>query len=108
MIYGAIDSRVYPGYNDRSKGYTHSLSVELTDANALLNYDKDETHEAIKKYNIIPFLDKTAENPILAVDWEDHSESSVKISSPITVFSVLAVAIGAVVIYHRGSLFSKL
>jgi hypothetical protein len=66
---GEVDKVCYTGYSDRTKGYTHSLLVTLSDVRALEKYDKDIHHNLIKSTIISPILDKTAENPIMAIDF---------------------------------------
>lgn len=71
----AINNSVYAGYDDRTKGYTHTLMVLLKDKNALEHYDKDSTHGLIKTGVIKPMLDLAANDPVLAVDWEADAPS---------------------------------
>lgn len=65
-----IDSNVYLGYDDRTKGYTHVLSVILKDKKSLEGYDKDPFHLTIKSTIIKPMLEANTTDPVLAVDWE--------------------------------------
>ena len=60
---------MYPGYSDRSCGYTHMLVVTLKDQNALQSYDSHPEHIRVKTEHIVPLLDKSSEKPVLAVDW---------------------------------------
>lgn len=64
---------VYVGYDDRTKGYTHSLLVILADKKALEVYDKDTLHQLVKSSVIKPLLDTTVTDPVLAVDWEGEA-----------------------------------
>lgn len=67
---GAADKMCFPGYQDRSKGYTHALMVILKNKAALEKYEKDAYHVLIKSTIIVPLIDTTADNPIMAVDFE--------------------------------------
>merc|ERR1711991_453118 len=60
---------MYPSYNDRSSGYTHMLIVTMRDEKALEAYDSNPEHVRVKTEHIVPLLDKSAEKPILALDW---------------------------------------
>jgi hypothetical protein len=66
---GRISTSFYPNFLDRTKGYTHSLLVTLKDAQSLEQYDKCELHEEVKQKCILPFLDKTQDSPVMAVDY---------------------------------------
>lgn len=78
---GEISTSLYPSYNDRTKGYTHSLVVVLKDSASLQRYDSSPFHEKIKQDYILPLIDKTAENPYMAFDYlgklpENESDNS--------------------------------
>mmetsp|Transcript_17032 Transcript_17032/g.37872 ORF Transcript_17032/g.37872 Transcript_17032/m.37872 type:complete len:143 (-) Transcript_17032:58-486(-) len=71
-----INNGFYAGYDNRTKGYTHSLLVTLKDKHALEKYDKDHFHGIVKQTIVKPALDLTQENPVLAVDWEEADPAS--------------------------------
>jgi hypothetical protein len=65
-----INNKVYLGYDDRTKGYTHALTVYLKDKASVESYDKDSFHNTVKATIVKPMLDCNAKDPVLAVDWE--------------------------------------
>lgn len=67
--FGKIEKNLYNGFMDRSDGFTHSLLVLLTDQDALEVYDKSDIHTEMKQKCILPYLDKTAQKPVLAIDY---------------------------------------
>ena len=69
ISFGTQES-MYPGYADRCKGYSHALIVTLKDRESLMAYDIDPLHTEVKTSFIIPSVDSTAENPVLAMDYE--------------------------------------
>jgi hypothetical protein len=71
-----INNEFYAGYDDRTKGYTHSLLVTLKDKTALEAYDKAHFHGIVKQTIVKPALDLSQENPVLAVDWEEETPSN--------------------------------
>lgn len=60
----------YKDYEDRTKGYTHSIFVLLKDRKGLEKYDKDKVHQLIKSTVIKQCLDINVESPVLCIDWE--------------------------------------
>lgn len=66
---GELSKTLYPNYNDRTKGYTHSLLVLLKDADALEKYDSHPFHEEVRQNCIRPLIDQQADSPVLAFDY---------------------------------------
>eukprot|EP01039_Chlorochromonas_danica_P008936 gene8936-9859_t len=66
---GEITKTAYPNYNDRTKGYTHSLSILLRDVDALQRFDSDPFHDEVKQKWILPLIDKQADSPVLVFDY---------------------------------------
>ena len=67
-----IIKNAYKDYDDRTKGYTHSLFIVLKDKKSLEYYDKNILHNMIKSTVIKPLLDIDVESPVLCTDWEDN------------------------------------
>ena len=89
---------MYPSYSDRSKGYTHILIVTLRDEKSLEAYDSHPEHVRVKSEHIGPLLDKSVENPILALDWLTKTNPLFTQSNwNVGILSAL-VAIGGIVI----------
>jgi hypothetical protein len=115
---GAHDQKSYPGYGDRSQGFTHSLVVMLEDQAALESYDKNAYHGYIKQDIIAPLLDKDPSNPVspvLAMDFEGVLADSLPV--PVvsrsngfiwTLSSLLTGAAIALVVMNRQQLLTKL
>ena len=89
---------MYPGYNDRSAGYTHMLVVTLASRKALEAYDTHPEHVRVKTNHIVPLLNKSDEKPILALDWMANTNPLfTKPNWNIGMISAL-VAIGGIVV----------
>jgi len=93
---GEISTTLYQNYNDRTKGYTHSLLAVLRDADALEIYDKSSFHEQVKQEFIIPLIDKTLDTPYMAVDYFGKLPEK-PMSEPVasSSYSQTAICVGA-------------
>ncbi|KJE97996.1 hypothetical protein CAOG_08055 [Capsaspora owczarzaki ATCC 30864] len=92
---GVHDPRMYEGYVDRSKGYTHALVVELASPEALVNYAKSPEHQAV----VVNLLRPVCElDTITAVDYvaRKHVKSPIWCHSPHLISVVAAAAALAV------------
>ena len=66
MNINKIIKNAYKDYDDRTKGYTHSLFIVLKDKKSLEYYDKNILHNMIKSTVIKPLLDidvESSDNP---------------------------------------------
>lgn len=61
---------MYEGYAHRNKEFTHALVVILKDKEYLRLYDLSPLHQQVKKQHIVPNLDNSVQDPILALDYE--------------------------------------
>ncbi|RYH05811.1 Dabb family protein [archaeon] len=96
---GEVGKSFYSNYNDRTRGYTHTLLIVLEGAEDLERYDKSPLHEEVKQSCIIPLLDKTAESPAMAIDYfgklpEDRTDESPKTQNSFTTYSTYLAVLG--------------
>jgi len=54
VFVGQHDSKVYEGYVDRSKGFTHVITYVFTDGNALKEFGPHKDHVRVKDKFIVP------------------------------------------------------
>lgn len=96
---GEVDKVCYAGYADRTKGYTHALLVVLTDLRALEKYDKDIHHNLIKSTIIMPLIDKTAENPVLAIDFPGQIPAKVCFNCDTSIYTKALVGVSVAAVF---------
>jgi len=70
-----VQESMYDGYADRSKGYSHGFIVILDSREALKNYNDDRRHIEFRDGLVVPLVDKTKQDPVMALDWEIPSAS---------------------------------
>lgn len=68
--YGRADKMPYKTYNDRSRGYTHSLIVAVRNRKTLEEYEMNSVHNLVRAKAIKPLIDTDADAPVLAFDFE--------------------------------------
>lgn len=79
---------VFPGYTDRTAGFTHCLVMRLKDAEALERYAKSPAHVAFVQ-KLLRVLEKDG---LLAIDYYPLSPQPV--GSGVLLWSALALAVG--------------
>jgi hypothetical protein len=96
--YGEADTLPYKSYQNRTKGYNYCLLVVLKNKNYLEDYEYNQIHNLVRATIIKPLLDPSAEQPIIALDFEgEHPEPSlwnttkILINTPTKALTVAAV-----------------